>query len=73
MKQAVYREGSHWEIATTANPDQRTKYYDQIDGRAAWLYEAILNNQAMRSAAWRQMLGDQLPKTYNTLAQSLFY
>lgn len=49
MPQAVYREGSHWEIATTANPNQRTEYYDQIDGRAAWLYEAILNNEAMRS------------------------
>jgi hypothetical protein len=49
MPQAVYRKGSHWEIATTANPNQRTEYYDQIDGRAAWLYEALLNNEAMRS------------------------
>jgi hypothetical protein len=49
MPQAVYREGSRWEVATTANPNQRTEYYDQIDGRAAWLYEAILNNEAMRS------------------------
>ena len=49
MAQAIYREGSHWEIATTANPNQRMEYYDQIDGRAAWLYEAVLNNKAMRS------------------------
>jgi hypothetical protein len=49
MKSAFYRKGSNWEIATTTVPDQRAKYYDELDGRAAWFYEAVLNNVAMHS------------------------
>ena len=29
------------------NPDQRAEYYDQLDERAAWLYEAVTNDPAM--------------------------
>lgn len=46
---AEYRPGSNWEIATTAETDQRLEYYDQLDGRAGWFYEAITNTEAMRS------------------------
>jgi hypothetical protein len=44
---AHYLDGSHWEYATTSPPDQRREYYDALDGRAAWLYEAVTNDVAM--------------------------
>ena len=47
MKSAFYVKGSHWEYATRAVPSQRLKYSDDLDGRAAWLYEALTNNEAM--------------------------
>jgi hypothetical protein len=47
MESAFYVKDSHWEYATTAKPDQRFKYYDDLDGRAKWLYEALTNNMAM--------------------------
>ena len=49
MEAASYRPGSNWEIATTAETDQRLEFYDQLDGRAGWFYEAITNTEAMRS------------------------
>ena len=49
MESAHYAEGTHWEVATTAVADQRAETYDELDGRAAWFYEAILNNVAMHS------------------------
>jgi hypothetical protein len=49
MESAFYHKGSKWEVATTASADQRAKSYDELDGRAAWFYEAILNNVAMHS------------------------
>jgi hypothetical protein len=49
MKSAFYRKDSNWEVATTTVPDQRAEHYDELDGRAAWFYEAILNNVAMHS------------------------
>ena len=39
--------GSHWEFATVSPPDQRREYYDSLDGRAAWFYEAVTNDPAM--------------------------
>jgi hypothetical protein len=47
MEEAHYVDGVHWHFATVANPDQRTKYYDQLDERAAWFYEAVTNDPAM--------------------------
>jgi len=47
MDEAHYVDGLHWHFATVANPDQRAEYYDQLDERAAWLYEAVTNDPAM--------------------------
>ena len=47
MEEAHYVDGLQWHFATVANPDQRAKYYDQLDERAAWLYEAVTNDPAM--------------------------
>jgi hypothetical protein len=47
MEEAHYVDGLQWHFATVANPDQRTEYYDQLDERAAWLYEAGTNDPAM--------------------------
>jgi len=47
MTEAHYVDGVHWHFATVANPDQRAKYYDQLDERAAWFYEAVTNDPAM--------------------------
>jgi hypothetical protein len=57
LKKAHYRDGSHWEYATTANWDSRTEYYQQLDGSAAWLYEAVTNDQSMhgQETGWGQV------------------
>jgi hypothetical protein len=57
LKAAHYRDGSHWEFATTANYDSRTEYYQQLDGTAAWLYEAVTNDQSMhgQDTGWGQV------------------
>jgi len=47
VESSHYRDGSTWEYAVTANPDQRAEFYDQLDERAAWFYEAVTNNRAM--------------------------
>jgi hypothetical protein len=47
MEEAHYVDGLHWHFATVANPDQRAEYYDQLDERAAWFYEAVTNDPAM--------------------------
>jgi hypothetical protein len=47
MEDAHYVDGSHWEFATVSPPDQRREYYDTLDGRAAWFYEAVTNDPAM--------------------------
>jgi len=47
MEDAHYVDGSHWDFATVAYPDQRDEYFDQLDERAAWLYEAVTNDMAM--------------------------
>lgn len=47
LEDAHYVDGSHWEFATVAPPDQRREYYDALDGRAAWFYEAVTNDPAM--------------------------
>jgi hypothetical protein len=47
MESAHYRDDVEWEYATVANPDQRGEFYEQLDERAAWLYEAVTNDLAM--------------------------
>jgi hypothetical protein len=47
LEDAHYLDGSHWEYATTSPPDQRREHYEDLDGRAAWLYEAVTNDLAM--------------------------
>ena len=47
LETAHYVDGSTWEFATVSPPDQRFKYYDALDERAAWFYEAATNDPAM--------------------------
>ncbi len=47
LEDAHYLDGSQWEFATTSPPDQRREHYDALDGRAAWLYEAVTNDLSM--------------------------
>ncbi|SPJ28242.1 hypothetical protein TRM7615_01739 [Falsiruegeria mediterranea M17] len=47
IEDAHYRDGSNWEFATVSPPDQRREFYDELDGRAAWFYEAVTNDPAM--------------------------
>jgi hypothetical protein len=47
LDDAHYVDGSHWEFATVSPPDQRREYYEELDGRAAWFYEAVTNDLAM--------------------------
>jgi hypothetical protein len=57
LKTAHYRDGSLWDYATTANWDQRTEFLQQIDEAAAWLYEAVTNDEAMHGqvTGWGQV------------------
>ena len=47
LKISHYVEGSFWEFAAVTPPDQRREHYDELDGRAAWFYEAVTNDPAM--------------------------
>jgi hypothetical protein len=47
LEDAHYMDRSQWEFATVSPPDQRREYYDELDGRAAWFYEAVTNDPAM--------------------------
>jgi hypothetical protein len=47
LEDAHYIDGSHWEYATVSPPDQRREHYEDLDGRAAWFYEAVTNDIAM--------------------------
>ena len=47
LEKAHYRDGSHWDFATTANWDQRTEFYQELDGAAACFYELVTNDEAM--------------------------
>jgi hypothetical protein len=38
---AEYVEGSQWDFPLVVNPTQRREGYDDLDGRAAWVYEAL--------------------------------
>jgi hypothetical protein len=47
LEDSHYVDGSNWEFATVSPPDQRREYYEELDGRAAWFYEAVTNDLAM--------------------------
>jgi hypothetical protein len=47
MESSHYVDGAQWHFATVCEPDQRAEHYDQLDERAAWLYEAVTNDPAM--------------------------
>ncbi len=47
LEKAHYIDGSHWHYATTADWNQRAENYQQLDGAAAWFYEAVTNDEAM--------------------------
>ena len=50
-------DGSRWEYATACPPDQRFEYYEALDERAAWFYEAVTNDIAMhgQKTGWGQV------------------
>ena len=45
-----YADGSNWDIALTTNIEQRSKYYAQLDERAAWFYEAYSTSKGMTTS-----------------------
>jgi hypothetical protein len=47
IEDSHYVKGSHCEYATVCTPNQRRKYYDDLDERAAWFYEAVTNDPMM--------------------------
>lgn len=74
LAKAHYRDGSHWEFATTSNWDSRAEFYQQLDGSAAWFYEAVTNDESMHGqetgwgqvymAAYKDADGDWLDGAY---------
>lgn len=48
LEAAHYVDGSHWDNDVTSPANQRREFYDELDGRAAWFYEAVTNNEAMQ-------------------------
>jgi hypothetical protein len=62
LKQSEYGpEGNRWEIATASKPDQDRGYGMDLDGRAAWFYEAVTNDiamQGMTNGGWGQVYMD---------------
>ncbi len=62
LKQSEYGpKGNHWEIATASTPEQDRAYGMDLDGRAAWFYEAVTNDIAMHgmvNGGWGQVYLD---------------
>lgn len=53
--------GNTWEIATASTPNQDRAYGVDLDGRAAWFYEAVTNDIAMHgfeNGGWGQIYLD---------------
>jgi len=54
-------EGNRWEIATASTPEQNRDKGVDLDGRAAWFYEAVTNDVAMHgmdNGGWGQVYLD---------------
>ncbi|MCK5483418.1 MAG: DUF1254 domain-containing protein, partial [Gemmatimonadetes bacterium] len=47
LAKSHYRDDSYWHFSTTADWDQRAEFYQQMDGSAAWFYEAVTNDESM--------------------------
>lgn len=47
IEESVYIEGSNWEYALVCPPNQRHEYHEDLDARAAWFYEAVMNGPDM--------------------------
>lgn len=47
LEAAHYADGTHWHFALVIDPSQRAEFYDQLDGRAAWFYEAVTTSSGM--------------------------
>ncbi|MEZ8256451.1 DUF1214 domain-containing protein [Vibrio cyclitrophicus] len=62
LPHAAYgNEGNSWEIATASTPNQDRDYGMDLDGRAAWFYEAVTNDIAMHgfeNGGWGQIYLD---------------
>jgi hypothetical protein len=62
LKQSKYGpKGNHWEIASASTPDQNRDNGMDLDGRAAWFYEAVTNDIAMHgmvNGGWGQVYLD---------------
>ena len=57
LAKAHYRDDSNWHFSTTADWDQRAEFYQQLDGAAAWFYEAVTNDESMhgQETGWGQV------------------
>ena len=44
---ATYWPGASWKLALGLDPSQRTEFYDQLDQRAEWFYEAVSTSKGM--------------------------
>lgn len=62
LPHAAYGQaGNTWEIATASTPNQNRDYGVDLDGRAAWFYEAVTNDIAMHgfeNGGWGQIYLD---------------
>jgi hypothetical protein len=57
LETSHYMDGSRWEYASVCPPNQRFEYYEALDERAAWFYEAVTNDIAMhgQETGWGQV------------------
>jgi hypothetical protein len=79
IEDAHYVKGSMWEYAAVCTPNQRREFYDDLDERAAWFYEAVTNDEMMHGhktgkgqvymAAYRDGDGDWLDAGVNYTLQ----
>ena len=69
LPQAEYGpDGNTWEIATASTPDQNRNGGMDLDGRAAWFYEAVTNDIAMHgmsNGGWGQVYLDNYRDSNN--------
>lgn len=50
FENALYAEGTKWDLALAHNLNQKAENYDQLDERAAWYYEALTTSEGMTSS-----------------------
>lgn len=62
LPQSAYGpKGNSWEVATASTPEQNRDFGIDLDGRAAWFYEAVTNDIAMHgfeNGGWGQIYLD---------------